>query len=112
MRDFISDLKRKGAEHLIVDVTNNGGGYIILAEKLVQYLTKEKIELSRFRFKNTEKNIMYFSAPKFGNRDQNKFLGLAELLEGSNDYYSLTRLELDFFHEVERDWQKHREQLD
>ena len=33
---------------------------------------------------------MYFSSPKFGNRDQNTFLGLAELLEDSNDYYSLT----------------------
>jgi C-terminal processing protease CtpA/Prc len=90
MRDFISDLKKNGAESLIVDVRNNGGGYITLAEKLVQYLTKGEIELSRFRFKNTEKNIKYFSSPKFGGRNQNTFLGLAELLEGSNAYYSLT----------------------
>ena len=90
MRDFLKKLKNEGAEHLAIDVRNNGGGYVYLAERLVQYLTREKIELSRYRFKNTPNNLLFFSSSVLESSSYKPFIPLARELQDSDAYYSET----------------------
>ena len=90
MKDFLKKLKNEGVQHLAIDVRNNGGGYIYLAERLAQYLTREKIELSRYRFKNTPNNLLFFGSSIFESSSYKTFIPLARDLQHSDAYYSET----------------------
>ena len=90
MRDFLKELKKNGVQRLVIDVRNNGGGYVYLAERLVQYLTNEIIDPTQYRFKNSLKNIQFFGSSYFEDKYYKFYIPLARKLENSSDYYSET----------------------
>lgn len=51
----------KGTQGVIFDVRNNGGGYIALAEKMVQLFTPRTVQPLEFRLKNSSMNQTYWN---------------------------------------------------
>lgn len=66
----------KGTQGVIFDIRNNGGGYIALAEKMVQLFTPRTVSPLEFRLKNSSMNHVYWD--KWPNSPFTKALKVAQ----------------------------------
>lgn len=74
--------KLNHTESLIIDLRDNGGGYIALAEGMMQLLTSTRTTPSIFRLRNTNVNLEYFRSITW---DNNFFQLLAKSAGNGND---------------------------
>ncbi len=74
----------KGTQGVIFDVRNNGGGYIALAEKMVQLFTPRTVQPLEFRLKNSSMNHVYW-----GQWPANPFAKALVVAQSQRAHYTL-----------------------
>jgi C-terminal processing protease CtpA/Prc len=86
----------KATQGVIFDVRNNGGGYIALAEKMVQLFTPRTVQPLGFRLKNSSMNQTYWD--KWPN---NRFTQALKLAQAQRAHYT-EPLSLNFVGDVNK----------